>query len=147
MKAFSTKAWRLITVGSMAALFAFATYAVSAATAEIKVNLSGDQEAPPVKTAGSGSGTIKIGDDKSVSGSVTTKNVPGTAAHIHQGAPGENGKVIIPLTKSGDEWKVPEGAKLTDEQYKAFQAGNLYVNVHTKANPNGEVRAQLKPAS
>jgi len=39
----------------------------------------------------------------------------------------------------------PAGAKLTDDQYKAFKAGNLYVNVHSDANKSGEIRGQLKP--
>jgi len=40
---------------------------------------------------------------------------------------------------------VPAGAKLTDEQYKDFQAGNLYVNVHSAENKNGEIRGNLSP--
>src|SRR5262245_62234814 len=113
---------------------------------EVKVVLSGSQEVPPVTTSATGSGTITVGADKAVSGSVTTTGVTGVAAHIHQGAPGQNGGVIIPLTKTGDNvWSVPAGAKLTDEQEKAFKAGNLYVNVHSAANKGGEIRGQLKP--
>ena len=52
----------------------------------IKVSLDGKQESPPVATSATGSGTIKIASDKSVSGSVTTTGVDGTVAHIHQGA-------------------------------------------------------------
>ena len=51
----------------------------------------------------------------------------------------------IPLTKSGNDWTVPAGAKLTDEQYKDFQAGNLYVNVHSAENKSGEIRGNLSP--
>jgi hypothetical protein len=113
---------------------------------QVKVTLSGDQEVPAVKTAGAGTGTISIAADKSVSGSVTTTGVAGTMAHIHEAAPGKNGPVVIPLSKSGDStWSVPAGAKLTDAQFSSFKAGNLYVNVHTAANPGGEVRGQLKP--
>ena len=111
-----------------------------------QVTLSGAQEVPPVTTAASGFGTITIGDDKSVSGSVTTSGVVGVAAHIHDGAAGKNGPVIVPLTKSSDNtWAVPPGAKFTDAQYDAFKAGNLYVNVHSAANKGGEIRGQLKP--
>ena len=111
------------------------------------VTLSGAQEVPPVTTSASGSGTITIKDDKSVSGSVTTTGVVGAAAHIHTGAAGRNGPVIIPLTKSsdGNTWSVPAGAKLTDAQYNQYKAGNLYVNVHSAAHKGGEVRGQLKP--
>src|SRR5688572_14854647 len=86
-----------------------------------------------------------IGADGSVKGSVTTTGVPGTMAHIHQGARGANGPVIIPLTKNGDAYTAPAGAKLTDAQIQAFKAGNLYVNVHTEKNKGGEVRGQLQP--
>ena len=52
--------------------------------------------------------------------------------------------MIIPLTKDGDTYKVPAGAKLTPDQMKAFKAGELYVNVHSADNKGGEIRAQLK---
>jgi hypothetical protein len=110
------------------------------------VTLSGAQEVPPVQTSATGAGTITVNDDKSVSGSVTTKGVKGTMAHIHEAAPGMNGGVAIPLTQKGDnEWTVPAGARLSDDQYKAYKAGNLYVNVHSDANKGGEIRGQLKP--
>jgi hypothetical protein len=109
------------------------------------VNLTGDQEVPAVKSAGSGAGTITIGDDGAVSGSVSVTGFTPTAAHIHQAAAGKNGPVIVPFTKEGDKFSAPAGAKLTPEQLKAYQAGELYFNVHSAANPGGEVRAQLKP--
>lgn len=113
---------------------------------EVKIALSGSQQVPPVTTSASGGGTITIGADKSVSGSVTTTGVAAIAAHIHQAGAGQNGPVIIPLTKTADNvWSVPAGAKLTDEQFTAFKAGNLYVNVHSAANKGGEIRGQLKP--
>ena len=115
-------------------------------TNNTQVTLSGAQEVPPVTTAASGFGTITVADDKSVSGSVTTSGVVGVAAHIHDGAPGKNGPVIVPMTKSSDNtWTIPPGSKFTDAQYEAFKAGNLYVNVHSAANKGGEIRGQLKP--
>jgi hypothetical protein len=110
------------------------------------VTLSGSQEVPPVNSSGAGSGTIQVAADKSVSGSVVTTGVAGTAAHIHQAPAGQNGPVIIPLTKTNETtWTVPAGARLTDAQYEAYRAGNLYVNVHSDANKGGEIRGQLKP--
>jgi len=111
----------------------------------VRVNLSGAEEVPPVSVPGSGSGSFTIGEDGTVSGSVTTTGVQGTAAHIHIGARGTNGPVIIPFTKSGDTYSAPAGAKLNDAQMQAFKAGNLYVNVHTARNKGGEVRGQLQP--
>src|SRR6266849_4104748 len=107
----------------------------------------GAEEVPPVNTSASGGGTITVKDDHSVSGSVTTKGLSGIAAHIHVGARGQNGPVIVPLAKGadGNTWSVAAGAKLTDAQYQAYRAGNLYVNVHTAAHKGGEIRGQIKP--
>ncbi|RTZ48081.1 CHRD domain-containing protein [Candidimonas sp. SYP-B2681] len=122
-----------------------AIYSVAMA-AESKVMLSGAQEVPAVTTAAKGNGTITIGDDKTVSGSVTTSGVVGTVAHIHEGLAGKNGPPIITLEKKGEnQWMVPANAKLTDAQYQAYKAGNLYVNVHSAAHKGGEIRDQLKP--
>ena len=112
---------------------------------EIKINLNGNQEVPPVKTSASGSGTIVVEDDKSIKGKVMTSDIKGTGAHIHEGAAGKNGSDIITLVKvSENEWSVPNDAKLSDAQYDAFKAGNLYVNVHSDAHKSGEIRGQLK---
>lgn len=130
----------------VAAVISVAAYSGMAFGDQVKLTLSGDQEVPVVKTSATGGGTITINADMSVSGSVTTTGVAGTAAHIHNGAAGKNGPVIVPLTKSGDNaWSVPAGAKLTDDQYKAYKAGDLYVNVHSAENKGGEIRGQLKP--
>ena len=113
---------------------------------DITVKLSGAEETPPVTTSASATGTIKINADKSVSGSVKASGIDGTVAHIHVGAPGQSGPPIITLTKGADGvWSVPEGSKLTDDQYASFKAGNLYVNVHSAEHKPGEIRAQLKP--
>ncbi|HWI38010.1 MAG TPA: CHRD domain-containing protein [Burkholderiales bacterium] len=110
----------------------------------MKVNLTGAEEVPPVSTQAKGSGTFRVADDGTVTGSVTTEGVSGTMAHIHQGAKGQNGPVIVPLTKNGDTYSVPEGRKLTPAQMDALKAGNLYVNVHSNAHKGGEIRAQLQ---
>jgi hypothetical protein len=108
--------------------------------------LSGSQEVPPVTTQASGTSTITVAADKSVSGTVTTTGITATAAHIHMAAMGQNGPVIVPLAKTGDNvWSPAPAAKLTDAQYDAYKAGNLYVNVHSADNKGGEIRAQLKP--
>ena len=110
------------------------------------LKLTGDQEVPPVTTAATGTSTIRIASDGSVSGEVKTTGVDGTMAHIHTGARGANGPVIVPLAKTADGvWSVPAGAKLTSEQLAAYKSGGLYVNVHSAANKGGEIRAQLQP--
>lgn len=111
----------------------------------VNVSLSGAEEVPPASTPASGSGSFTVAADGSVSGSVRTSGVAGTMAHIHRGAKGQNGPVIIPLQKNGDSYSAPAGAKLTEAQMKDFRAGNLYVNVHSDRYKGGEVRGQLNP--
>ena len=111
----------------------------------IKVSLSPAEEVPAAKSEGKGSGSFRVAEDGSITGSVKTEGVQGTMAHIHQGAKGANGPVIVPLTKNGDTYSVPDGRKLTPAQIEALKAGNLYVNVHSNEYKGGEVRAQLQP--
>jgi CHRD domain len=127
------------------AFAAFGSYPSIVVAADVAVTLTGDQEVPSVTSAGTGIGTIRVDADKSVHGSVTTKGIVGTAAHIHEAPAGKNGPVVIPLAKAGDTYTVPANAKLTDAQFRSFKTGDLYINVHTAANPNGEIRGQLKP--
>jgi hypothetical protein len=118
---------------------------VSALAKDVKVSLSGAEETPPVTTSATASGTIKISQDGTVSGSIKATGIDGIAAHIHVGAPGQAGPPIITLDKGTDGvWSVPVGSKLTDEQLASFKAGNLYVNVHSAEHKPGEIRAQLK---
>jgi hypothetical protein len=106
--------------------------------------LSGAQEVPPVNTQASGVSTIQVLGDKIITGSVQTSNIDGTAAHIHQGAPGQNGAVIIPLVKTAPNvWSIQPNTMLSSAQFDAYRDGNLYVNVHSAAHPSGEIRAQL----
>jgi hypothetical protein len=108
--------------------------------------LSGANEVPPNNSTATGSGSIRILGDGSVTGNITVAGMVATAAHIHEAPPGQNGKVIVPFVKSADDTFGPAaGAKLTDEQYKSYLAGNLYINVHSANFPGGEIRAQLAP--
>lgn len=128
----------------VAVLLAAAAGLASATT--VHVRLKGSHETPPVKTMASGYGVIEITADGTVSGKVTTRGVKGIAAHIHEGAPGQAGKPIIALAPGPNgTWVVPDGSKLSPDQYKEFKAGDLYINVHSDAHPGGEIRGQLKP--
>ena len=113
---------------------------------DTKVVLSGAEETPAVTTGASGTGVITVSADRAVSGSITTKDVQATAAHIHAAAPGKSGPPVITLSKTGDNtWSVPAGASFTDEQYASYLAGNLYINVHSADHKPGEIRGQLRP--
>ena len=122
-----------------------ATFGISAGeAAQQTLQLTGAVETPHVDTKASGEATLNIDETGAVSGGVKTKDIKGTAAHIHTGAPGESGPPIVTLEKAGkDQWIVPQGAKLSAEQLAAFKAGKLYINVHSASHPGGEIRAQL----
>ncbi|MNN59979.1 CHRD domain protein [compost metagenome] len=101
---------------------------------------------PANTSTASGSGNIRVAHDRSVTGGVRYTGMVATVAHIHEAPAGANGPVIMPLVKTAEGmFAVPAGAMLTPPQYASYQAGNLYVNVHSAAYPAGEIRAQLKP--
>jgi CHRD domain len=127
------------------------TAALQAAPVTFTVPLTGAQQVPPVTTAGSG--TAKLTYDPSTR--LLTWNVaysglsgPATMAHFHGPAPaGKNADVLVWISKKGGTVTSPiEGsATLTAAQAKQFEAGDWYVNVHTKLNPSGEIRGQVLP--
>lgn len=111
-------------------------------------SLDGAQETPPVTTSARGAGVLSVDEATgAVSGFVVTSGLVGAnAAHVHiapRGA-GPPGNVIVPMEGGPDVWFVPDGAAvLTQEQIDAFLADGLYFNVHTPANPGGEIRGQI----
>lgn len=67
-----------------------------------------------------------------------------TGAHIHRGAPGTTGRVVVALCgpcKSG----VTRTTRLRPALVEALEDGLLYVNVHTRRNPKGEIRGNIAP--
>jgi hypothetical protein len=137
---------RLHSLRSLVPLIAGVIIFVNALADDIRVELSGSEEVPAVSSSALGSGTITIDDDRTVSGSITTTGMMGTTAHIHMAPAGKNGPPIVALTRTADnEWSVPAGTLLTDEQFANYRAGNLYINICSATYPSGEIRAQLAP--
>ncbi len=127
--------------------------------------LSGGSEAPTaVNTGAHGKAVITI--DPSI-GEVTwvidVFNYPTglTASHIHVGSPGTAGPVVIDFAPTAigvsGPFRIqrarrgrssrgrPQGIRSMEEAMLAIAAGNAYVNVHSQANPGGEIRGQLCP--
>jgi len=79
-------------------------------------------------------------------------------AHIHNGAPGVAGPIVVTLYSNVAQPTTPNGVfasgTLTDANLPAgvtiaslktlIASGNAYVNVHTTLNPNGEIRGQIR---
>ena len=68
---------------------------------------------------------------------------PATGAHFHgPAAPGANAPVVVPSVVTPNTIK--GGATLTEAQFADLQAGKWYYNIHTAANPGGEIRGQVQ---
>lgn len=133
-------------------LTAFLTAGSAAFAAGVfTARLSGTQEVPPAGTAATGSAACTI-ESGALLVYVTASGLSGpiTAAHIHSGAPGVAGGVVRDLAVVGNSmqvtWRVSDPQPLTAALLEELHKGNLYVNVHTAANPAGEIRGQLELA-
>jgi len=131
----------------MAAVFAAGSFsAASAAMINFTATLNSASEVPPKTSAGSGDALATLNTaTKELTYTVTFENLtgPATMAHFHgPAAVGANAAVVVPL---GNNPTSPiHGSKtLTDAQIADLEAGKWYVNVHTAANPGGEIRGQV----
>src|SRR5436190_742844 len=102
------------------------------------LTLTGDDEVPAVKTSATGSGSIAKGPPTQAMDAATpVMKSPSTTSSGGQ----DSGSTD---TQQRSEWTVPEGTRLSDDQFQSYKAGNMYVNVLSAANPGGEIRAQIK---
>ena len=106
----------------------------------IWTDLTGDNEVPAVSTSASGRAALTVNTDTQglVLHAYTSDLDDASAAHIHQGFAGTTGGVAVGLTQDPDDtsrWSAM--GTFTAEQYAALWAGELYVNVHSPANPGG----------
>ena len=135
---------------------------VNAATDKYRSKLDGNNEIPPVATPAEATINYKTNSE----GLFTYKmNITGiteaTGIHIHQGAPTENGEVIVDLLKGSKHTDTPTGmlvrGNITDADIQgpmqgqtledlktAMASGNTYTNVHTADHPDGMIRGQIK---
>lgn len=122
-----------------------------AAELSTTVSLMGSSEVPPVTTDATGTATVTLSaarDMVTVSATVSGLSGEATMAHFHRGATGVSGPVVKDITVSGNTltatWRTSDATQpLTAELLQALLNGELYINVHTAANPNGEIRGQV----
>ncbi len=116
--------------------------------------LTVNQEVPPVAVGSEASGTAAFSLDDSMTElqfdlTVTNLTGPITAAHFHMGTPGQAGPVVRTITAdffrntASGKWQNTDSQPLTPDLVKALLKGELYLNIHTAANPPGEVRGQI----
>ena len=115
-------------------------------TSAMTTRLSGASEVPPVMSSASGTVEATLNKQTSeLSWTVTYSGLsgPATGAHFHGPAmPGANAGVVVPITGSLTS-PIRGVASLTAAQAADLMAGKWYVNLHTAANPNGEIRGQI----
>lgn len=113
---------------------------------KLVATLSAASEVPPIASKASGEADVNI-DVKSYKLNWTIKHsdLSGvvTGAHFHgPAAVGENADVVVPI--SGDLTSPIKGeAKLTAAQTAELLEGKWYINLHTAAHPDGEIRGQV----
>ena len=122
-----------------------------AAPLAFKVDMNGAQQVPPVQTGASGTADLTYDPaTRMLTWTVSYAGLsgPATMAHLHGPATqGKNAPPVIWLSEKGATVSSPiKGqAKLTPEQAQQMMGGEWYINVHTQANPNGEIRGQVTP--
>ena len=134
-------------------------------------HLSGDEEVPPVDTSAQGQAIFHLFDTEELLYKLIVANIEGvTQAHIHCGVEGVNGPVVVflfglipdgvdangvlaqgTLTNSDviprpDSALCPGGVANFDQLIAKMRSGETYANVHTLANPGGEIRGQIRTA-
>ncbi len=142
---------------SRRAIFALAglaciAWAASAAAASMSftVPMTGAEQVPPVNTAGKGTADLTWDPStRVVTWDITDSGLTGpvTMAHFHDGARGKNGPVKVWLATKGSPVPNPiiGKATLSPTNAQQFEAGDWYINLHTKDHPDGEIRGQVVP--
>ncbi|SCZ52220.1 CHRD domain-containing protein [Thiohalomonas denitrificans] len=132
--------------------------------AKFELALSEAQVVPAIESEGRGELTISFNDELSEVNyrlEVSDTNTAVTSAHLHCAPAGENGPVVVPLVTEGEEQNTftSNDITLAGEQqeacgvpinniaslFNAITENDIYVNVHTEAYPDGELRAQIFP--
>jgi len=143
----------LCCAAAMLGILAAASPMASATTILFTISMNGSQETPPNASGAAGGGIASFDTATNmINLSVFFAGLaaPATASHIHDGAPGVPGAVIVsfvPFTPAATFGSIVGGplafpvADIPD-----LMAGNTYFNIHDAVFPGGEIRGQLIPA-
>jgi hypothetical protein len=134
----------------MTSALAFSSIAVHAATVSLKAELKASSEVPPKDTAGKGTLTATFDTDTNeLKYHIEFSGLTGpvTAGHFHgPAAEGVNAKPQLPIKTNPIASPIEGSATITPEQAKDLLDGKWYFNLHTTANPGGEIRGQVLKA-
>lgn len=136
-----------LAVGFAAAALAGCGMMSKSNTASFSGAMNASSEVPPNMTRGSGMAEATLNKDTNVlKYKITYEGLsgPATAAHFHGPASsGANAAVVLPFTSTASP--IEGQATLTPAQAADLMSGRWYANIHTAANPGGEIRGQMLP--
>ncbi len=108
--------------------------------------MNGDQEVPPVTTSAQGLALAGLSADFSTLNYMVAANgLTPTAGHFHAGAAGASGGVLVAFTDGGLPNFYQGSATVPDGMAASLINSGVYANLHTAANPSGEIRGQMIP--
>jgi hypothetical protein len=142
-----------VVLGAATAIVAATALAAPPKKVELEAKMSGKQEVPgPGDHKGKGEAQLLVNTKKQKVCFLFEYDIPsGTAnaGHIHKGAKGEEGKIVVELFTSEQASPVEDCVKVEKERLLkriAKTPGNYYVNLHNQQFPDGAIRGQLKLA-
>ena len=111
------------------------------------VVLKGSNQVPAINTTATGLGLLRLTSDKKLYSLITVKDLEMVdkllVAHIHKGAAGVNGPVIISLCMNADDFGKIKINTLSDANFSTVKSDYIYVNAHSEKHPGGIVRGQV----
>ena len=153
-----------VLLATVAVMFTWINYSYSAPKPSFSAKLTGNQESPPVKTKAHATALFYAGEDKeSLQYKILAEDLKDvTKAHLHLGPKGKNGEPVVELNTEHPKMKsgkvsgtLSEGTikaadlqgsmagKTIKDLEEKIKAGDVYVNVHTNQNNDGEIRGQV----
>ena len=119
---------------------------------EFTAKLDGSQETSAVTTTASGTGSVRLNTDGTVTYELTAGGLTPTASHFHNASAGVSGGVVKTIALSNNKgsgtWSRGDATQpFTDFLLRELVKGRLYLNVHTSTNPGGEIRGQILASS
>ncbi len=133
-------------LAAVAGTAAFGPSAFAQTAISCRSVLDGAQEVPPHAAPGTGLMVVSLSpQSRSMSFSVSYSNLSGPAMAAHFYGPavkGQNAQMQLALQGSVAN-PIQSTAVLTPEQIVQLEAGQWYFNIHTQANPGGEIRGQV----
>ena len=136
---------RALGVATLGALLIVIAAPAKAEVVKLHADLKGSNEVPPNDSAGSGKAAATYDTEtKTLTYSLTYTGLSGPALGAHFHGPveaGKNGGIVLPFKTA--QSPIQGTATLTETQATDLLAGKWYANIHTAANPGGELRGQM----